>query len=487
MTFDSWWILLLPVIIAILGGISAVLADAWAARSTAWVITTASMSAAAALSVYYVYYAPTTVLNDVLLIDAGIYGVYSAVFASSALVLLGSGHYFREHRNGGGVGALVCFLAAGSATLASSADLLMTIILIELIALAGYGIVASSRTSASLEAALKYLVQGSVAAGFFALGLAVAFGTSMAGTQMAAVGDAMSELPMAALAVTLLMIIALLLKLGVFPFHSWMPDSLQAASPTSAAVVASIPKLGVVAALFLFVELMARPASSSQSSPVDPTLILAVVAVASIVLGNLAALRQGHFGRMLGYSSIAQSGYVLIGPATGLVSYSSAMVLAVMYAIATITAFLVAEALRNDGRRWDGSISSMSGLSKRSPILAATLAVAMLSLTGIPLTAGFWGKLLVFSTAIGQDLVFLAAVGLIGSVISFGYYGAVLRVAYFDQSEDVLDETCNDVEGSGCRWAVVAAVIGGVALVLIGVTPLLIGLTPIIGYFDLGS
>ncbi len=201
---------------------------------------------------------------------------------------------------------------------------------------------------------------------------------------------------------------------------------------------------------------------------------------------------------MLGYSGIAQAGYALVGPAVGLVTYPGALLLMATYGLAAATAFLVAETLRAEGRGWDGAIAGMSGLAGRRPLLAAALTVAMLSLTGIPLTAGFWGKLLVFGSAAGQGLEWLAVVGVVGSVVSFGYYGAVIRTVYFDSAPDSdasdarqsIDEasmkTC--AQDRGCdRAAVALTLLGAAALIVIGIVPLFTGLAPFVRFFDIGG
>jgi NADH:ubiquinone oxidoreductase subunit 2 (subunit N) len=150
----------------------------------------------------------------------------------------------------------------------------------------------------------------------------------------------------------------------------------------------------------------------------------------------MGALRQTSLRRMLGYSGIAQAGYALVGVVAQGGTFP-VFVFGVGYALAASGAFLAAEAA-GEGRAWDGSIGRLAGLGRRRPLLAASLAVCLLSLTGIPLTFGFWGKFLVFGSAVsvqGGAYLWLAVLGVIGSVVSFGYYGGVVRAVFLDEPE----------------------------------------------------
>lgn len=484
MIAEAWWFVLSPAAIAFAGAVVALVLDGWDKRVVAIAVTIVTLLAAAGVSVWLLLESPSFILADVILIDSTIYAVWTLIFGLSALGTLGGAVRMSRLPTGGGVSALVSFLSVGSALISASLDLLMIVILIEVLAVIGYGLTASIRTPGAKEAALKYFIQGSAATGLFVLGLALAFGLLGGSTRIAVLGDGAVQAPLVALTVSLLIVGGFALKLGAFPFHSWAPDVFQSVSSSSAAILASIPKIGVLSALLMTSQLFMRPVADVEFSLVDPTLVFSVLAIASIVFGNLGALRQSDFGRMLGYSGIAHAGYLLVAVAIDLTAYSYAMILVGGYAIGACTTFLVAEAYRSVSPRWDGSINGMQGLASRSPLLAAILAVALLSMTGIPLFAGFWGKLLVFGSAIDSDLLYLAILGFLGSVVSFGYYGRVLRSVYFE-GVDSDPEPEGDLTHDANRPAIVGAIIGAVLLVVLGVAPLFFGLEPFITLFNL--
>lgn len=484
MNAEAWWFVLSPVAIAFSGGLAALILDGWDRRVAAIAVSIGTLLAAAGVSAWFASGSTSFVLADVLLIDPTIYAVWVLIFGLSALGTLGGAVRMSRLPAGGGVSALVAFLSVGSAMISASVDLLLIVILIEVLAVIGYGLTASIRTSEAKEAALKYFIQGSVATGLFVLGLALAFGLLGGRTEIAALGEGAAQSPVVGLVVSLLILGTFVLKLGAFPFHSWAPDVFQAASSSSAAVLASIPKIGVLSALLIGSQLIMRPVSQVEFSPLDPTLVFSVLSITSIVFGNLGALRQSDFGRMLGYSGIAHAGYLLIAVAIDLTAYAYAMILVGGYAIAACTAFISAEAYRGVSPGWDGTIVGMRGLASRSPLMAGVLAVALLSMTGIPLFAGFWGKLLVFGSAIDSGLLYLAIVGFLGSVVSFGYYARVLRSVYFEEADPDID-SASSLTPSMNRPAIAAALIGAGLLVALGVAPLFSGLEPFIAIFNL--
>jgi NADH-quinone oxidoreductase subunit N len=259
--------------------------------------------------------------------------------------------------------------------------------------------------------------------------------------------------------------------------------------------MATVPKIGAVTAALLVFS-VAFGAAGTDRLPLMWTLL----AGGSIVVGNLVALRQTSYTRMLGYSGIAQIGYVLVGFAASSATASAVLVLISAYGFAASAAFLGAEAVAVCHPDWDGSIAGMAGMGRTRPILGIALTVAMFSLTGMPLTLGFWGKLGVFGPAVASGdtmLVSIAAVGILGSVVSFGYYGGVLRTLFFETPAEeespgsgegdtlAAQEAHAHAVGGGQRVNVaeaVAAAIGAFVLVL-GVYPLFEGLDWLMGLF----
>jgi NADH-quinone oxidoreductase subunit N len=285
-----------------------------------------------------------------------------------------------------------------------------------------------------------------------------------------------------------LVLSALAFKGGAFPFHSWMPDAFETGPAPGIAMLASVGKIAPLSAAAYLVLAM----SGTTGDRVAP--VIAALAVGSIVFGNLVALRQRSFARMLAYSGVAQIGYGLVGLVIG----ANALVVlffAGIYAISSAASFLFVIAMNDTEPGWDGSIDGLAGLSRRHPALAAGLAAIMFSLTGIPLTAGFWGKFAVLGATATYGWAWLAVVAMLGSVVSFGYYGGVLRVAFMTEGPEAGEEPAAPATApvevapavlpSGLRGpspAYVATVVFAAVIVLVGVAPFLMNST-VVGAF----
>ena len=296
---------------------------------------------------------------------------------------------------------------------------------------------------------------------------------------------------------------ALVFKAGAAPFHSWAPDVYENAAPELTAFLATGPKVAALTALTIVLELVASDTTASTVSVHGTTaiaLIVAVMAVASVTIGSLVALRQRSYTRMLAYAGIAQVGYALIGAST-LINPAAAVFFVSTYALATVGTFLAAAAFRQVDPGWDGSIAGLAGMGRKAPALCGALALLLMSLAGIPPLLGFWGKLVVFGgvllqastafeaglTMVGWMSAIAASVGIVGSIVSLGYYGAVLRALYLTPVATVESahpvEIDADTTARGGAIAVVIVVLIAVAVVLLGVLPLLWGVTPLVAPF----
>lgn len=420
-------------------------------------------------------------------------GVASVIFAVAALAAWAYVDAGGDGAGSGGPVALVALSAGASAVLCGATDAVVLFISIELLAICGYALVASSKDRRSEEAAVKYFVQGAVAAGALALAVAVMVGLAAGGTTYASQAGgvaAIDELSRSGVSIVGGGMLALMLLVGVvsfklsaFPFHSWAPDAYEAAPPEASAFLATAPKAAVaVAAVLLF-----KQGIYSAAFPQSGTAF-AVLAIVSIVYGNLAGLKQRSYTRMLGYSGIAYAGYLLIGLATANPNSTAVAVMGATYALGSAAAFLAAASVRRARPGWDGAVAGMRGLGRERPWLSAQITVAMLSLTGIPLTAGFWGKFVVFADAVRGALsplaaaqpeiawrgIILVVVAVIGSVVSFGYYGRVIRSLYLEDAED--DPDADDAEARGTGAAGAATSVAVLALLLLGIVPLFAGL-----------
>jgi NADH-quinone oxidoreductase subunit N len=402
--------------------------------------------------------------------DAIIVGGKTSVVAgvlaivASLLIVAGGRRSTSEPTGAQGV-ALVCFGTAASLAALASGDLIWLIIALETAALVGYAIVARPATPRADGAALRYFVQGAAMTGillFGAVGL-IAMAGGSGYPALALLGSGGGSVVATA---ALLVLAALAFKAGAFPLHTWAPDAYEAATPWEAGYLATVPKsAALMAAVVLFGQ--ALPGAEAAWMPA-----LWLLAVGSIVYGTLVALRQRTYTRMLAYSGIAQTGYVLTALTAGADGLLGAIAMAVSYSIASAAAFAVAEAVRTRRPDWDGSIEGMAGIGASSPLLGISLTVVMLSLTGIPLTFGFWGKFLAFGAAIGSGSGWLAAVALVASVVSFGFYGSVLKSVYFTAGPAA--ETA--APRRRVDAATVAVAVAAACLLAAGIIPLVLGL-----------
>ncbi len=329
--------------------------------------------------------------------------------------------------------SLVVFALAGMLFAASANDFVMLFVSIELITITFYVLTSFQKNRlASLEAAVKYLILGALASAFMVFGIALIWGTSgeLNFNGLAQVSGQLVNNKLF-LAGSLFVLVGLGFKIAAFPFQVWAPDVYQGApTPTTAFLAIGSKAAGFV--LLLRVLFVAIPAVTQHWVH----LLMALSAI-TILYGNLCAMPQRNLKRMLGYSSIAHAGYLLLGVA----ALNSSGQAAVMYYLAgylfTVTAafFVIALVLRHVP---DENVSGLAGLNHRSPLLATTMTISMVSLAGIPPLAGFFGKFLLLKSIIEQGpahhgYYFLAFIALIGVIISISYYFNVIRAIYWSR------------------------------------------------------
>jgi NADH-quinone oxidoreductase subunit N len=332
-----------------------------------------------------------------------------------------------------GVGEFYClpvFTCAGLMWMASAVDFIMIFVSLELVTISFYVLVSYMRRShGSLEAGVKYLILGALSTGFLVYGITWIFGvtgqTNLALITAKAQGLSNVSVPM--LFGVALVLVALGFKIAAVPFQLWVPDVYQGA-PTPITAYLSV---GSKAAGFVI--LIRVLLAFTQVDFLQPKLaaILTVLAGLTLVYGNLAAIPQDNLKRLLGYSSIAHAGYLLVGVASLKSSSAQSSIIFYLagYLVMTLLSFLVMIVVANHSAGDD--ISHFRGLSKRSPLMAFGMLVAMSSLAGIPLTAGFLGKFLVFFAAIDQQHYVLAIIGLVTVAAGFYYYLKVVRAMYW--------------------------------------------------------
>jgi len=322
---------------------------------------------------------------------------------------------------------------------------------LELMSLSLYALVALRRDHAqSTEAAMKYFVLGALASGFLLYGLSMMYGAT-GSLDLGEVYKATlsGQINKQVLTFGLVFIVSgLAFKLGVVPFHMWVPDVYQGAPTAATLMVAGAPKLAAFAiTIRLLVEGLINTATDWQQ-------MLMVLAVASMTLGNLAAIAQTNLKRMLAYSGIAQLGFMLLGFVPSVVAgntvsasngYGSAMFYVLTYVLTTLGTFGLIMFLSRPGMEAE-QISDLAGLNKRSPQMAAVMAVFMFSLAGLPPTVGFYAKLAVLQSLITTSSPLhlqLAIVAVMLSLVGAYYYLRIVKVMYFDEPVDTTPVTVN--------------------------------------------
>lgn len=366
-------------------------------------------------------------------------------FASVAMmVTLVYGRPYSADRGmmrGGEVFTLGMFSLLGMFIMMSGSNFLVIYMGLELLTLSSYALVALRRDNATAsEAAMKYFVLGALASGFLLYGLSMMYGAT-GSLDIAAVFKAINSgnVKHQVLVFGLVFIVAGLgFKLGVVPFHMWVPDVYQGAPTSVTLMIGGAPKLAAFAiTIRLLVEGMLPLA-------IDWQQMLAVLSVGSLLVGNLAAIAQTNLKRMLAYSTISQMGFVLIGLLSGVVNgntlsattaYSSAMFYVITYVLTTLATFGVILILARDGFESD-EITDLAGLNQRSPIYAAIMAICMFSLAGVPPMVGFYAKLSVLQSLVSSGQtpqIALAIFAVMMSLIGAFYYLRVVKVMYFDE------------------------------------------------------
>jgi len=317
---------------------------------------------------------------------------------------------------------------SGLMMLVSSVDLITLVVALEVSAFPLYLMVPMRRERegqrSQMESAIKYMMFGVGANGVMFFGMSYLFGltgtTSLASLLPKLQPMMHSPLAIAGLGLTLC---GLFYKLAIFPFHFWTPDVYQGASNETASLIASLPKIGAVAVLFRLVSL-----ATGDNHVL--ALLLAILAVGSMLYGNLIALMQKDFKRLLGFSGIAHAGYALVGfVALSGLGYSAALYYIVGYFLMVLACFVVICKVSRDGRNI--AIEELAGLHRREPLLAVTLAVGVFALAGIPPFVGFMGKLTLLTAAWQKGHSALVIIVMINAAIAVYYYLSVVREAWF--------------------------------------------------------
>lgn len=379
-------------------------------------------------------------------------------------VLLTSGYLADEQYEHGEFHALMLCALVGMMFMAASGHLMMMFLGLETMSIAIYALAGFMRTRENLESSFKYFLLGGVASAFMLYGIALIYG-AVGFTHLRIIAQyfanarSLADSPMA-LAGVALVLVGFCFKVAAFPFHGWTPDVYQGAPTPVTAFMATGVKTAAFAAFFR-VFAMAFPSMAEYW-----TTALWVIAIATMTMGNLAAIAQKDVKRMLAYSSIAHAGYLLVGVITATPEAASGVLFYLLtYAFMNIGAFACVIMISRKGDEGT-SLDGYAGLGFKYPLLGAALSIFMFSMAGIPPTAGFIGKFLIFKAAINEGYIWLAVLGVLNSAASVYFYLRVIVYLYFRERPEGAAEGIRTYPS--ITFATVIAVIAVLAL---GVAP----------------
>ncbi|MEZ4829915.1 MAG: NADH-quinone oxidoreductase subunit N [Bacteroidia bacterium] len=402
--------------------------------------------------------------------------VFLCISGVATLFFLGD-YLHRQERNIDDVYALLVFSVLGMILMANANDLIITFIGLETMSMCLYVFAALYKTDGrSNEAGLKYFLLGSFASAFLLFGISIVYGiTGSTNFTILSSADGIRLLQadqVMFFTAAGLILVGFLFKVAAFPFHSWTPDVYTGTPTPLAGFMATGSKLAAFVAMGVIIQKL-QLVSASENGKVET--ILALAALLTMIYGNIVAARQQNLKRMLAYSSIAHSGYVLLGLCAATpdnyIGFKAIIFYMFIYTLMNIGAFGIVGMVEQQFE--DTDIESWRGLGLKAPYLAGALSIFLFSLAGIPPLAGFMGKYQVFITAIRDDLVFLATIGILTSVIGAYYYIRVIVVMFFNSEgkQPVFNTRFSLLPAAGIALLVLL-------IVLLGVFPGLV-LTPI--------
>jgi len=412
---------------------------------------------------------PGPAFNRMLQVDGFATYFRVLVLAVGAVTILISTNYLKEaEHEGGEYYALVIFSIVGQCLMATANELIMIFIGIEVSSIATYVLAGYLRDDKrNNEAALKYFLLGSFATAFLLYGVAWIYGTTgstnLTDIRRLLLDPQNAPNPILLGAALGLVLVGLLFKVAAVPFQSWAPDVYQGAPAPVTAFMSVGPKAAAFAA-FLRITMWGFEPAKIHWIPV-----LWFVAIATMIVGNFAALRQTNVKRLLAYSSIAHAGYVLVAlTAASKTGTEAAMFYMASYAAMNLGAFAVITHVARKGERYV-EISDFAGLGNRQPITAALFTVFLLSLIGVPLTGGFFAKFYVFKSALDSNLIALTIIGLLNSAVAAFYYLRLIVTMYMQPAPAGVDTLPEP--SIGIRTALIVC---SVATIVLGVFPSLV-------------
>jgi len=428
-------IALAPVLVLSVFAMMVLVLDLWGGRNKTLLMFTSLVGLLmTAISAFAKHPIPAYSFNDSYVVDhLSLFFICIFTVSSALAILLSADYNEREGIRAGEYYALILFCTVGMILLASSTDMIMIFLGIEIVSICLYVLAGIRRNDhKSNEAALKYFLLGAFATGFLLYGMTLVYG-STGSTNLFKIADFVQH-PSAQSNPLLLMGLVLLIigfgfKVASVPFHMWAPDVYQGAPTPVTAFMAVGPKAAAFAAFFrVFAEAFPKMSPSWE-------LLLSIIAVLSMFVGNLGAIMQTNIKRMLAFSSISHAGYILMAViAKSSLASSSLLFYMLSYAFMTFGAFGIVIILGRKGEE-NLEISNYSGLAYKHPVIAISMTIFLLSLGGLPPFAGFVAKFYLFSAAVQEGLITLVIIAVLNSAISLYYYLKVIVFMYMKEQE----------------------------------------------------
>ena len=360
------------------------------------------------------------------------FGTNLKIIALIAAILVHLGSFKSKQNIKNEIFLIQLFATLGVMILCSAHNLLTVYLGLETLTLSMYGIVASNRNSIeATESAMKFFILGAIASAIFLYGVSILYGVT--GTlSLDLIKDSILLDTLEMRIAVAFMACGIIFKFGAFPFHSWVPDSYQGSNTTAAIYISSVPKIGAFA-------LISRLFLDSMNAMSDFWSILILSAgLLSIIIGNLIALVQMNFRRMLAYSAIGHIGFILLSfSIVNTDGISASMTYLIMYLIMTIAAFALIESIASEDHQHI-ELGDLKRLSKSHPLIAFMLLFCMFSMVGIPPFIGFYAKWIVLSELVNNGMIWFALIGIIMSVIAAYYYLRVVWFMYFENNDQAI-------------------------------------------------
>jgi len=436
-------------------------------------VSIAGIAVAAGFAISMWNGSPQAIFNDMLAVDNFAIFFKLLFLFIAAMVILASVDYVNKlslfH---GEYHALLLTATLGMMLMAATTDLISVFVALELTAISFYMLVGFLKDNKSTEASLKYILLGGVSSAVLLYGMALTFGFT-GETQLAEIARSIQGMSSSSLLSSPGLILGLVLllagfgfKIAAVPFHMWAPDVYEGA-PTPVTMYLSVGSK--VAGFAVILRVFFSTFSLPETLSLDWGMVFAALSVVSMTLGNVLAIQQSNIKRMLAYSGIAHSGYIIIGLATvglshssDIIGQSSVLFYVVAFALADLAAFTAIIAISNKVK--SDLIKDYSGMGKRAPMLASVLTLSLISLTGLPPAAGFIAKFYIFSGAVANGLLWLIIIAVINSTISAYYYLRVAKLMWLGEpaSEDSMPSSF------ALRLALAISCLG---ILLLGIVP----------------